>query len=475
MRKSTKVIVLGFDGLSTKYTDSLINKSVLTSMSKVKASGVSGTLVSTIPPISAPAWSSIVTGLTPGNHGVFNFLTLDSSNPNKKVRINDSSRLRGIAIWDLLGRKGKKSVVVNVPLTFPSYDINGIMVAGFPSPINKLDATPKSLERFLRDKYPHYKIDLDIPQSEYDKVEKSWFVEESFELLDEKISLVKELFMDNEWDLFFPVFTISDRLQHVFWSDFDVEGGESHPTLESLYLRLDEVVGFFLDEMDDDTVLFIISDHGFESVSKKFNVREWLCVNGYIARNNEKNPFNFLKRIYKIVSSLKLFDLTSLFNKLPDRVKNMFLSENVVSLPGGIYYNHYIFSGEIEPNKMRDELVKVTFPETREPVIHSIYLKEELYRGKFVDDAVDMIIVPNTGFLISSKPDEPVFSEISPAISTHVSDDVRRGIFFVHGKNVVTGSKSINCFDLAPIVYFLLTGETWSGFDGKVRSDLFTK
>jgi predicted AlkP superfamily phosphohydrolase/phosphomutase len=70
-----------------------------------------------------------MTGTNPGKHGVYGFLDLKPS--SYKVYFPNATHVKGETLWDVLGRKGKRSVVLNVPSTYPAREINGVLVSGF--------------------------------------------------------------------------------------------------------------------------------------------------------------------------------------------------------------------------------------------------------------------------------------------------------------------------------------------------------
>ena len=80
--------------------------------------GSFGYLKSTIPPLSAPAWTSMVTGKNPAKTGVFDWISMPRK-PGEKVRIVYLNSVSEPKIWDLLGREGIRSVVINLPLSYP--------------------------------------------------------------------------------------------------------------------------------------------------------------------------------------------------------------------------------------------------------------------------------------------------------------------------------------------------------------------
>ena len=145
MMSNIKVIVVFLDGGPYDTLSHLIRQNVLPNFRGLVEKGSFGVLHSTVPPISAVAVSSMVTGKNPGKHGVFGFGRFK----NRILIPHTSSSLKGEAIWDLLSVEGKKVITLNVPLTFPPYKLNGIMVSGPPSPRNKVESYPPEIISLL--------------------------------------------------------------------------------------------------------------------------------------------------------------------------------------------------------------------------------------------------------------------------------------------------------------------------------------
>ena len=381
-----KVIIIGFDGLCSTLVNEYISKDFLPTFKKMKQNGVSGNLMSTIPPLSGPAWSSFVSGLNPGNHGIYDFITEEEREGVKKVKIHDSNTLKGRCIWDYLGHFSYKSIVINVPLTYPPRKINGIMVSGFPSPKNGLYANPKELEKILRERFPSYRIDVNITEVNYNNIKKDNYVNSCLNLMFQRFDLAKYLFESYEWDLFFIVFTVSDRIQHLFWPyqdnsyPYELDNrGEFEHTIRDMYVELDKILDYFYDKISSDTMLFVVSDHGFESVYKKFGISNMFNVDDKNGIYFDK--FQLLKYVYKKMRGIGV-DAHEIFNKLPSFVRKRIVDDSVTSKRlGGFRFSDFNISGpEDEKYRMiKDNILNYVDEEFDRKVIDHVFLKEEIY------------------------------------------------------------------------------------------------
>ncbi len=146
-----RFVVLGLDGLDPKMTEKLLAQGKLPNLAKLRDQGCFKTLASTIPPISPVAWSSFQTGVNPGKHNIFDFLTRDKHSyvpklssvdirePRRSISLgkyqfplgkSDIRMLRkGKPFWKSLGEHGIFSTVIRVPITFPPEKFPGVQLS----------------------------------------------------------------------------------------------------------------------------------------------------------------------------------------------------------------------------------------------------------------------------------------------------------------------------------------------------------
>ena len=123
-----RVVILGLDGMSPILTDKYLAQGLLPNFAKLAAKGCYRRLGTTLPPLSPVAWSSFLTGVNPGKHNIFDFLTRDKRNylPSlSSVHISGgkkpSMRLlrKSVPFWNILGEHGIFSSILRVPITWP--------------------------------------------------------------------------------------------------------------------------------------------------------------------------------------------------------------------------------------------------------------------------------------------------------------------------------------------------------------------
>ncbi len=150
-----KVICIGLDGATFDLIKPFIAQGQLPTFKKLMDSGAFSELRSTVPPVTASAWSSFMTGKNPGAHGLFDFMQRrDKSYDLAPVSALDRD---GKAVWDLMGEAGKKVIVMNVPVTWPPQPVNGQLVTGMLTPRNAENYTyPKELADELKSAIGEY-------------------------------------------------------------------------------------------------------------------------------------------------------------------------------------------------------------------------------------------------------------------------------------------------------------------------------
>ena len=131
MTTSRQVLIIGLDGATFTVIDPLLNEGALPGLARLIGSGVRAELLSTIPSATIPAWPSFMTGKNPGKHGVFDFF---SRIPGGKIRLTRSEDIRTRTLWQILSDHGLRSIVLNIPNTYPPQPIDGIVISGMLTP-----------------------------------------------------------------------------------------------------------------------------------------------------------------------------------------------------------------------------------------------------------------------------------------------------------------------------------------------------
>ena len=149
-RSTPRVFVIGLDGATFERIEPMVREGKLPTFARLMKEVSYGPLKSTMPPITPCAWPSLATGKDPSKHGLFDFQHYEGD-PQSAKRVN-SSFLKAKSLWKILTEAGKRSIVIDVPITYPPYEINGIMVSRVMAPLDKNPTYPKSFFYTLRRK-----------------------------------------------------------------------------------------------------------------------------------------------------------------------------------------------------------------------------------------------------------------------------------------------------------------------------------
>jgi len=282
MRK--KLFILGLDCA----TPQLVFDRYLPDLPVISAlirGGNFGRMESTVPPVTVPAWMSMMTGRDPGQLGFYGF-TDRSNHSYGDSHIITHNRVREKAIWDHLADHGYRSIVMNLPLTYPPRKINGIMISSFLTPDKELSYTyPEEIKHEIDEIADgDYLIDV----SNFRTTNKRELLAEIYEITKKRFKVIRNFVENKEWDLFVAVEMGVDRLHHAFWSycfsDHWLfrEDNEFKNAIRDYYKYIDGELGRLLELFDDDTELMIVSDHGAKTLKGTFFINDWLLENGYL-------------------------------------------------------------------------------------------------------------------------------------------------------------------------------------------------
>lgn len=248
---------------------------------------------STTPPATFPAWTTCVTGVNPGRHGVFDFTAMKPG--EYALRFTNATERVFPAIWNVLSGAGKRVCVLGVPATYPPENVNGVMVAGFDSPV--CTAVDGSFV-YPRDIYADVK-DWRFADFQESHIGPGWHDRALPKLLDgiaakERIAL--RLLERGPWDFFMAVFGESDTVAHHFWMFHDPASPRHRPVhrdaILRVYQRLDETVGKLIDAADKEVMVAVVSDHGFGGAGTGVvHLNNWLAERGHLAFTPARDSF----------------------------------------------------------------------------------------------------------------------------------------------------------------------------------------
>ncbi len=254
---------------------------------KLMESGMHGELASITPPITVPAWACAMTGKTPGQLGIYGFRNRKDTTYDG-LAIATADAVREPAVWDLLGARGMRSLLIGVPPSYPPKPVEGWRVSCFLTPPSaKAFTHPPELRAEVEEELGPGGYIFDIPNFR----EKGFEVvlEQLYEMTRRRFRVARRLVRTKPWDLFMMVEMGPDRLHHVFWQFFDPghpkyrPGSPFETAFQDYYRFLDAEVGALLEALPDDAVTIVMSDHGARRMDGGVCFNDWLIREGYLA------------------------------------------------------------------------------------------------------------------------------------------------------------------------------------------------
>ncbi|EKD79591.1 MAG: type I phosphodiesterase/nucleotide pyrophosphatase [uncultured bacterium] len=278
----SRTLIIGLDGTTFRILDPLLQQGKLPHLKKFIERGVRGTLLSTKPPVTVPAWTTFATGVHPGKHGCYDFFL-----PGKTIRDfrpATSAEIKVPTFYELLHQAGKKTILVNLPNSYPPRLADQTIITDFMT-YGEDYIFPKS----LLTKYPslqNYKLSPDEslkltkPLPEY--------IQHIVDIERDRVTAVKELILGEQWDLFFFLFSSTDWVSHLAFADM-VQGKE--PTAMKVFDLVDEFFGWVEQQLPPDLTIYVLSDHGFTYYTELFYINRWLEQQGYLTTTTGAGKF----------------------------------------------------------------------------------------------------------------------------------------------------------------------------------------
>lgn len=283
-----RVLVIGLDGATFDVLRPMMADGRLPRLKEAMDAGASGTLYSTVPPITPAAWTTFLTGKQPGRHGILDFESYDVTTGN--INLNSARRVAHIRnLWQILSEKGFKVGSVNVPMTYPPLPVNGFVVTGFETPGPQSEFThPRELREDILQRWPdptlRSKWKGGANCSDQDFVVNMNYVAGSFR---QGVDMTRTLGDRFGWDVLMVVFKLVDNLQHKTWKYLDPRFAGRNPhraeQTKQCLDRMDEAVGELLDYAKAaQAAVMIVSDHGHGSQDGKCFPNRLLEKWGYL-------------------------------------------------------------------------------------------------------------------------------------------------------------------------------------------------
>jgi len=437
-RPGSRLALLGLDGVGAPLVEGLIAAGVMPRFAALRRHGTLTRMTSTLPTVSNVSWTSFMTGVNPGRHGIFGFT--DVKPESYGISFPTYAHVRAPTIWDALGAVGRRAIVLNVPGTYPAKDIDGVLVSGFVAVSLERAVRPASALAVLREH--GYAIDVDYVNA--DQRPEAFFTD-LFATLEARRRVFRHYLAD-EWACFLGVVTETDRLHHYFWHVWEDRTHPLHQRFLDFYAAVDALIGEVADTLGDVTPLFVVADHGHAAIEAECYPNAWLRSEGLLRFTTD--------------TPRSLADL--------DPSSRAFVLD-----PGRVYLNRKgrFARGSVEGAEADAILARVgegmlalqyESGGAARPVVKAMHRRDDLYDGPCVDAAPDAVLEGHGGFDVKGGIGRPDLFGRSALTGMHTYDDA---LFFVNRPDVAVTGLAIT--DLAPTLLAWLGCRPIAPMDGR--------
>lgn len=495
-----RVMILGLDGATFRFLRPLAEQGRAPALAALMQRGTSAPLESIYPPHTSAAWPTCFTGMTPGNHGAFNFYELELAKYSRRGSPTLSDARQGKTIFDIASQAGMKVASIHVPMTFPAWPVNGVMFSGYPAPAGS------SACAFPRDRAQRWGNLTGVTWT-LDPVKRlDW----SKHHIARQTEICEEVLTNEQPDLFMTVFMESDWAHHYFMRYSDdrspaytkADAARYGDYIDRMYIALDEALIRLLKYAGPETTVLVVSDHGGTvSAPNAFHLNAWLAEQGYFVpvsggaakagygltraaiKRLKRFPVREMKeqawfrrispalkvpaavvkkaglggvmdRVYEVADSGTKFDPEK---TRAYRFQIVTQAEGVVINLAGRQPQGIVQPGQ-EYEALRDKIIaglrELRTPDTNEPLMLGVYRREEIFPGTYMEQVPDIIMRLHPMYRVGINPEPPFFTKLT-------KDDVRGplsgwhddyGIMIAAGPGINTGAEVDNALllNMAP-------------------------
>ena len=160
------------------------------------------------------------------------------------------------------------------------------------APINQISVPPEFARQLAKRHGRFYTAGIpeDTKALTHGVLNEDEFLSQCHVVMDERRRQYRQALREFESGCLFFYFGETDLVQHMFWRDRDADhpgrdprqGDQYGHVIDDLYVTMDGVVGEALAELGPDDTIMVLSDHGFNTFRRGFNLNTWLVDNGYI-------------------------------------------------------------------------------------------------------------------------------------------------------------------------------------------------
>ncbi len=482
-----KLLILGLDALPWRILQPVMDAGAAPRLKALVDCGCSGNLRSTVPHQTPAAWTTFMTGVQPGTHGIVNWQHYDAK--KNVLTLNNVERYAGKTIYERFSDAGYKVGVVMQPVTYPPFKVNGFLLAGFDSPgINEPFAYPRELEKEILEICPNHGENLGLEEQWEGASQDAGDIAfvKNIELLRERVKRVAHLAIElnrrHPTDVLMVYFQDPDLLMHRAWRWCDPETWSENETRRNSVLdffrTLDAACGDLIDAtIADERLTLVLSDHGQRPDALRVRLNSILIELGFLV---PASGFGLLKdSVRRITNKLQNADEHGLGIPIDWEKTRAFMPFQ--SCTGFVYVNlqgrqPHGSVNESDFTRVRDEIIAALTsyrdPQTGAAYFDGVEPMDEAHGWRRELLLPDIFVQPMPGveFVRRAKRGEISYPTKRPYAGLHDPE----GLYIFDGANVRSSRDThAHIVDLAPTVLAALGQPIPSYMEGRALSECF--
>ncbi len=392
-------VILGLDGIPLESFNKLFELGVLPFTKHIWSKLWVNELKVKLP-YTLSSWTSISTGTNPGKHGIFDFLKL---NPDGSFNITTRSMLERPTINEIVSMENMSSIVINVPMTYPPFIRKNNMIVVSDWTIPELKTWPREEMRIVKRFFTH------------ERIKRYYSLEEYFEAisnsLEERVSLIEYYFNNRKWSLFYTVISETDWVFHKIFGEL-IEGKDISRKVTKIFYLVDKAVKTIYQNLPENTLLILCSDHGFMVAKESLNINVLLEKMGLLKIDTSMLNLKsrMLLKLVKIMPSRLIHRLKYtaqvLFNAMD--IKGFDHATNPIDYANSkafmtISYNLYVnpLLPERERKQLKEYIIKTLLK--YKYMFQWLGYGQEYFWGPYTSRAPDIVLIPREGYNVTTR------------------------------------------------------------------------
>lgn len=526
-KKKDPIILIALDGAEYSLIQKYCDQGLLPTIERLKSKGCWGLMDSTADLCSGTVWPSVITSLSPINHGVF-FGHKELKCGTYQIQKRYANQIKGNHFWKWLSQAGQRIAIFDAPHTYPLEELNGIHIVAWGSFAQDFitSSIPSDLVNYVFERFGTHPLSGWYERRPETVAEYEDFFSKLISGV-EKRGLVAEYLLGKErWDFFFMVFSETHWSGHLLWHLAD----DQHPFfnrdlpeeirsyLKELYIGIDAVIARIVKKIPNATVIVFSPEGMGSNFTGNHLLREIIERLGYGAISRDDDRSGGLSRLIRQTMDLlpsrrwgseairkfeEFIPLSmiefarktvpqEIWDNLTRRVLylgNNWKSSKAFVIPGEfagairINLKGREPNGMVEPgaeyddlcNDLTEKLNCLINVETGRKAVKEVLRVDQLFKTDFIGHFPDLV-VKWTG-------DYPVRELFSPDIGSISGDsqEVRSGahrpdgFLIANGRGIRKGKivEGADIKDIAPTVFSLMGNPVPEVFGGKILTDIF--